>query len=411
MTDFSISEELRLIGDNLLRFIDQEVVPLEEKHSSLLLNERNLYDPGGRFVQEVLALRTRVRMKSAAAGYYTMLGPEALGGVGLGSTESVHLFELIAKVYGPERPLIHPVVIPSPFTNGLSPILINMSDKAKEAFLPGIRSGEKTLCFGLSEPGAGSDVFNIRTRATRSGDNWTLNGSKQWITNGPYADYAMIFAVTDPQAFAARSGGITGFLVETRTPGFEVDSVIPVLGHLGGDTAILSLDDVKVPDWCRLGEVDKGLAVALGGISNGRLCMAASCVGFAQWALERAINYAKERQTFGKPIAEHQAVQMLLADCAIDIYAARNMVANCAWRVDSGQRSRKEISMVKAFATEMLNRVMDRAIQVHGAMGLTSEMRLEAGYRFARTMRIPDGTGEIQRQTIARELLAGHVES
>ncbi|MHA1564751.1 MAG: acyl-CoA dehydrogenase family protein [Alphaproteobacteria bacterium] len=407
MVDFDTPEELVLVGDNLIRFVESEVVSLESQNAELLSSERNIYEENGRFVPEILALRKQVRMKSAEAGFYTMLAPAELGGGGLGTLASVYLLELIGAVYGPGRLLIHPVVLPSTFTNGVSPLLEYLEPEVRDRYLPDIASGEKSLCFALSEPDAGSDALAIKTRAVRDGDAWVINGTKQWITNSPYADYAMLFAVTDPDAVAARKGGITAFFIDTATPGFDVTSIVRFMGQQGGDTGIISLQDVRVPDNHRLGDVGLGLSVAMHGINTGRLGMAAGCLGFARWALDQAVAYAKTRKTFGKPIGEHQAVQLLLAESAMDIYAAKNMILNCAWRVEKSLPSRKEISMVKAYATEMLNRVMDRCMQVHGAMGLTNELRLEAGYRFARIMRIPDGTGEIQRRTIARELLYG----
>lgn len=405
MVDLSIPEDIRMVGDSLIRFVEAEVVPLEQANRDLLTNARTLYDETGRFAPRVLDLRRQVRRASAAAGFYTMLGPEELGGAGLGAVATVYLHDLLGSVYGPGRVLIHPVVMPSSFTNGLSPVLTALDPAVRARVLPDIASGEKTLCFALSEPDAGSDVFGIRTRAVRDGDHWIVTGTKQWITNGPHADYVMVFAVTDPDRVAARTGGITGFLVDACTPGFSVSSVIPVMGQIGGDTAILSFDGVRVPDQQRLGEVGDGLVVALRGINAGRLGLAATCLGLARWGLRQALEYARTRKTFGKPIGEHQAVQGLLAEAAMDVYAAQGMILNCAWKVQAGRPARMEISMVKAYATEMLNRVMDHCIQVHGGMGLTNDLRLEEGYRFARAMRIPDGTGEMQRRTIARDLL------
>lgn len=407
MVDFSVSDDLRMICDSLGRFIETEIEPIEKANAKQLASERTIFDDAGRFTPEILVLRKQVRMKSAEAGFYTMTGPEELGGAGLDTVDMVRLYEFFTATTGPGRLLVHPVVLPSPFTNGLSPVLTFLNPDVRADVLPAIASGEKTLCFALSEPDAGSDVFAIKTRAVRDGNHWVLNGTKQWITNGPYADYAMLFAITNPEKFAAKKGGITGFLIDTTTPGFDGSTVIPVLGHQGGDTAIITLEDVRVPDSYRLGEIDEGFKVAMHGINRGRLGMAAGCLGFARWGLEQATEYAKTRKTFGKPIGEHQAVQMHLAEAAMEIYAAKNMILNCAWRVSNGLPARKETSMVKAYSTEMLNRVMDRCIQVHGGMGLTNDLRLEAGYRFARIMRIPDGTGEIQRRTIARELLYG----
>ncbi|OWT59051.1 acyl-CoA dehydrogenase family protein [Candidimonas nitroreducens] len=406
--DFEIDSDTVLFADGLLRFIDQEVVPLEQANRALFENERNLYQEDGRFVPEVRELRRKVRMRSAELGFYGAFAAEELGGLGLGVLANVHVQEQLNHRYGPARKLIQTVVLPSPFTNGLSPVLRHLDPEVFAHYQEGIASGEKTLCFCLSEPDAGSDAFAIKTRAERSGDGWVISGTKQWITNAPYADYAMVFAVTDPELAQQRKGGITGFFVDTSDPGFTVSSVIPTMGHLGAEIGVVVLDQVRVADDHRLGPVGEGLSKALSGVHAGRLSMAASCVGMARWALDLAVDYAKVRRTFGKPIGEHQAVQQLLADSAIDIYAAKNMVQNCAWRIAQGERAIAETSMVKAFATEMLNRVMDRSIQVHGAVGLSNALRLEEGYRLARQMRIPDGTGEIQRRMVARALLRGN---
>jgi acyl-CoA dehydrogenase len=408
--DFEIDPDTTAIAEAVLRFIEREVVPLEERHRDVLGSERTLFQGDGRYVPEAQALRRRVRMRSAELGYYSLFGDEKLGGAGLGAQVMAHVQEAINHRFGPGRPLIQTVVLPSPFTNGLSPVLRHLDAQVFERYREGIVSGDKTLCFALSEPDAGSDVLAMKTRALRDGDHWVLNGTKQWITNSPYADHAMVFALTDPEAALQRKGGVTGFFVDTRTAGFSVPRLINTLGHLGGDTGVVVLDGVRVPDDHRLGAVGRGLAVAMDGVNAGRMGMAATCLGLARWALDQAVEYAKVRKTSGVPIAEHQAVQFMLADSAMDIYAAKSMIQNCAWRIDQGQSATAQVSMVKAFSTEMLGRVMDRSIQVHGAMGLTNELRIEEGYRFARVMRIPDGTAEIQRRTIARQLLAGRGE-
>lgn len=404
-----IPEEIVQTGEALVRFVDQEVAPIEEANKALLSSDRTIYDEKGFFTSEVLALKRKVRMKSAQAGFYTMFGPEEIGGGGLGPLASVYLNWKLSLHSGPGRTLVHPVVIPSPFTNGLSPLLTFLDGGLRDDYLPQLGSGDKTLCFGLSEPEAGSDVFNLKTRAVRDGDDWVITGSKQWITNGPYADYAMIFAITDPDLVAQRRGGITGFFVETAWQGFDVVSPIPIMGHLGSEIGILSFDGLRVPDRYRLGEVDQGLKVALKGVNTGRLGLSATCVGLARWALVRAVDYARVRKTFGQPIGGHQAVQMLLAQSASDIYAAETMLVDCALKLERGERALAETSMVKQHCTDAANRVFDRCIQVHGGMGLTNEMRLEEGYRFTRSMRIPDGTSEIQKRTVARDMLANGV--
>lgn len=407
--DFSIDSDHHAISDAICRFIDQEVLPLEEANRAILESERTLYDERGRYVPEVLALRRKVRMRSAELGFYTLFGAEELGGGGMGAQAYAHIHEVVAHRYGPDRTLIQSVILPSPFTNGLSPVLRNLPSEVFDLYREGIASGETTLCFALSEPDAGSDVLAMKTRAIRDGDDWLITGVKQWITNAPYADYAMVFAVTDPDLAARRKGGVTGFLVDMKAEGIAEPTVIKVMGHQGGETGLITFDRVRVRDDHRLGPVDQGLRVAIGGVSAGRLGLAATSVGWARWALDMAVEYSKVRKTFDVPIAEHQAIQFMLADSAMDIYAAKSMLQNCAWRLDEGQDAAAEISMVKAFCTEMVGRVIDRSIQIHGGMGLTNELRLESAFRLARQIRIPDGTGEIQRRTIARQLLTGRL--
>jgi acyl-CoA dehydrogenase len=406
MRPADLPEEIVSVGENLLRFVEREVVPIEQANKALLSSDRTIYDEKGRFTPEIEALKRDVRMRSAAQGFYTMLAPEELGGGGLGPVAAVYLNALLSAHCGPGRVLVHPVVIPSPFTNGLSPVLRHLSPALRELCLPALATGEKTSCFALSEPDAGSDVFAMKTRAVRDGDDWVLHGSKQWITNGPYADHAMIFAVTDPALAAERKGGITGFFVDADSPGFSVVSTIPIMGQLGAEIGILAFDSLRVPDSRRLGEVGQGLRIALQGVNIGRLGLSATCIGLARWALDQALAYSRTRRTFGAPIGDHQAVQILLADSAVEIYAAETMLLDCARKLERGERALAETSMVKLHCTEAANRVFDRCMQVHGGMGLTNELRLEAGYRFTRSMRIPDGTSEIQRRTIARELIA-----
>ena len=410
MRSAQVPDDIVAVGDNLIRFVEQEVVPIETANRAILASERTIFDERGRFTPKIEALKREIRMASAAQGFYTMFGPEELGGGGLGPVAAVYLNARLAAHCGPGRVLLHPVVVPSPFTNGLSPVLRHLAPALRERYLPGLASGEKTSCFALSEPDAGSDVYNLKTRAVRDGDGWIVTGSKQWITNGPYADHAMIFAVTDPDLAAARKGGITGFFVDTDTPGFSVVSTIPIMGQLGAEIGILAFDGMRVPDAHRLGEAGQGLQVALQGVNVGRLGLSATCIGLARWAIERAVEYARTRKTFGVAIGEHQAVQILIADSAVELYAAETMLLDCALKLERGERSLAETSMVKLHCTEAANRIFDRCMQVHGGMGLTNELRLEAGYRFTRSMRIPDGTSEIQRRTIARDLIANGVQ-
>ena len=407
--DFRVPEDTQAIIDALKQFVEKVVVPLEEANRDLLHNERNYYLEDGRRHPKVEELRKIVRMESAKAGFYTMFGDEELGGEQLGAVTALLVSEALNKHYS-NRKLIEHVIIPSPFTNGLTPVLKGLQPALKEKYLPGIASGEKTLCFGLTEPDAGSDVWSIKTRAVRDGDHWVINGTKQWISNAAYADYCMLFAITNQELFEKRKGGISCFFVENNWEGFEVDSIIPVMGSLGGDAAIISIDNLLVPHEHVIGKVDEGFTKAIHGINNGRMGLSGRCIGSAQWALKKAVDYANIRETFGKKIGEHQMIQHKLAECAIDIYAARNMALHCAWKIDNSDKTpAKEISMVKAYCTEMMGRVYDHAIQIHGGMGVSNELELEEGYRLARTIRIPDGTSEIHRRTVALSLLKGNL--
>jgi acyl-CoA dehydrogenase len=409
MVDFTAPQEVVDAISSIERFIEQEIEPLKKKYHHWLENERNFYDENGLYAKEIQEAMREVRMRSAKAGFYNMFGPPELGGMGdvFGPVAIAFIYEALMKKYGLD-PLVMEIFPGGLFTGGLTPVLLGLHPEVKEEILPGVASGETLLCFGLSEPDAGSDVWNIKTSAVKDGDYWVINGTKQWISYAPYAQYAMIFAVTDPELVKQRKGGITCFLVPFDGKTCVTTSVIPILGHLGGRIGIISLENARVHEKYIIGDLHQGFGKALHGVDLGRIVMAATCVGVAQWALNKAIDYANERKTFGVTIGNHQAIQMMLADCAIEIYAARNMLLHCAWKMENQEKLPvKEISMVKAYSTEMAQRVIDRCMQIHGGMGLTNELKLEKAWRWARSQRVPDGTTEIQKRTIARRLLGG----
>jgi acyl-CoA dehydrogenase len=421
MRDTGIPEDIRDVvkgaTTGLTQFVDAEVLPLEADMGSKLIDEREFFREDGRATEEVLEARKQVRMKSAEAGYYGMFAPESVGGGGLGVRTMVFTEEALYRKYGPGRPLItwakgflsQPTL--ASFVDGPSHMLAPVTDSVRKEFLPQIARGEKMVCFGLSEADAGSDVWNIKTRAVRDGDDWVINGSKQWITNSPYADYAVIFAVTNEEMVKQRQGGISAFFVETNAPGYTFDGVLPVMGHTGGDCGSMSFDNVRVSADRLVGALDQGFQIAMFGISEGRISISANCIGMCEYALDRSLDYSQQRISFGKPISEYQAIQFMLADMAIDIYTMKYMVLQTAALVEefpkTGRLPVKEISIAKAYAVEKTQECYDRAIQVHGGMGLTNELPLNEGFRIARTLRIPDGTGEIQRRTIARQMLRG----
>lgn len=399
--------EHRDIIDALFAFVDKAVAPIEEKHRDLLADPVRVFDDRGLMSTEYLDVSRQVRELSAEAGFYSLYGAEELGGGNLSASGIVAVQEAMHHRYGPDRTLVHESVIPSPFTNGLSPLLLKVDGELRNERIDAIRRGSATLCFALSEPDAGSDVFNIRTKATPVDGGWVINGQKQWISNAAHATHAFLFAVTDPDAVKERRGGITCFFVDTSTDGFSVDAGIPMMGARGSNATIISLTDVRVTPQQIVGEEGAGLKLALGGISRGRLTMSASSVGLARWALDMAVEYANTRRTFGHTIGEHQQIQAKLAEMAMEIYLCHSAVLRTAAMVDAGKPAIKESSIVKARCTEMVGKVLDDAIQIHGGLGLTNELGLEAGYRYARMLRIPDGTSEIQRRTIAKRLLSG----
>ena len=420
-TDVGIPEDIRDLVKGAVTgmhsFVDSEILPLEQQYRPLLDDERKFFDEKGRAVEEIIDAKRQVRMKSAKAGYYAMFAPESVGGGGLGARAMVFVEEALYRRYGPGRPLItwakgfltQPTI--SSFVDGPSHMLVSVSESVRKDYLPAIAAGEKMVCFALSEADAGSDVWGIKTRAKRDGDDWVLNGSKQWITNSPYSDYAVVFAITNDDMIAERKGGISAFFVETAADGYTFDGVLPVMGHQGGDCGSMSFENLRLPADRMVGVQDQGFQIAMFGISEGRISISANCIGMCGYALDRSLEYAQQRISFGKPISEYQAIQFMLADMAIDIYTMKYMVLQTAALIETfpqtGRLPVKEISIAKAYAVEKTQECYDRAIQVHGGMGLTNEMPLNEGFRIARTLRIPDGTGEIQRRTIARQMLRG----
>jgi len=413
-----IRDLVKGISEGLLQFVEQEVVPLEERDKDILADERRLFDERGYLVPRAQEARQQIRQRSAQAGYYAMYAPESVGGGGVPARAMLFIQERYYRHIGPGRVyagwgkafLTSPPV--ASFVDGPSHMFTYAPEEVRKEFLPKLLSGEKTICFALSEPDAGSDVWGIKTRAVRDGDEWVITGTKQWITNAPYADYAVVFAVTDEEMAAQHRGGITAFFVDASSPGFQRQGIIRVMGHLGGDCGIISLDGVRVPHSRVMGEVNQGFQIAMLGISEGRVAIAASCVGLAEYALDRALAYAQERKAFGVPIAEHQAIQFMLADMAIDIFTSKYACLQTAALLEAAAQGRaripvKEISIVKAYCVEACQRAYDAAIQIHGGVGLTDDLPLNEGWRIARTLRIPDGTSEIQRRTIARQMLRG----
>ena len=394
--------------EGLDSFLLAEVHARHEEFQDLLDDPRQTYDSAGNFVEPVRELIRQVRIASANAGYYTMCVPETLGGGGLGHREMFLAWEHIFRRCGTREWLGHYTL--AHWTKGPSVLLSRFQPKLLARLGPQLMTGEKSLCFAMSEPDAGSDVWKMRTRAERTEHGWILNGLKQWISNAAYADFAIVFAITDPELASTRKSGITAFLVPTDAPGFAVDAVIPMFGQIGSNEGMVSLADVFVQDGNILGELHSGLAIGLQGVSQGRIFNAARAVGLGRWALELAIEYTKNRHAFGGPISDYQGVSFPLADAAMDLHAGKLMALNCVDLLDRGLPALKELAMTKAFTTEAAFRALDSTIQAHGAMGFTNDLGIAEAWLDIRRARIADGSAEIMRRQIVKQLYRGDTE-
>lgn len=329
-------------------------------------------------------------------GFLGMLVPEEFGGSDLGMVAYAAVLEEIAAGDGACSTIlsVHSSV-------GCMPILRFGTDAQKRKFLPSMASGNWIGGFALTEPQAGSDASALKTRARREGDDYIIDGAKQFITSGKNGNVIILFAVTDPEA---GKKGISAFIVPTDTPGYEVLSVERKLGQLSSDTCALAFTNMRVPAANRLGEEGEGYKIALSNLEGGRIGIAAQAVGMARAAFEAARDYARERQAFGKPILTHQAISFMLADMATQVAVARQMVLHAAALREAGLPCLTEASMAKLFASEMAEKICSQAIQIHGGYGYLADYPVERIYRDVRVCQIYEGTSEIQRLVIARNV-------
>lgn len=388
MPVIDIPEELVELRSSLRQLLDREVRPVEESYRQDLLEGR--YD----FVKEE---RRKLRKRSAELGFWTLHMPEQVGGMGLSYLGQVLLFEEgtrhgLVLAHGES---ILPVVI------GPTPVYVDCTEAQREKYLAPLMSADKATCFALTEPEAGSDATRIRTRAERDADGWVINGRKHFITGGEEADFALVFAVTDAEKRA--KGGITAFLVDTDTDGFTVSRMQRTMSPLQ-NPAELTFEDVRVPEENVLGQVGFGFYSAVKGINGARLQIAATALGIAQDLLDRMVEYAASRIAFGKPIGANQYVQGHIVDSHAELEQARLLLYKCADDIDNGADGRREAALAKLVTTEMVARVADRCIQVHGGQGFMTELGLEVWYRDVRAMRLYEGTSEILRTNVAKTL-------
>ncbi len=336
-----------------------------------------------------------LKKRSKEMGLWNLYAPEEYGGSGINTQGQCVLNDESGWASWVLRGLISGA--------GAFPILYHCNDEQKDRFLyPSLR-GERRGCFALTEPNAGSDAQHIETTAIPDGDDVVINGTKHFITGGDKADHAIVFGVSDPQKRGR--GGITCVLVEKGTPGFEVARIQQTMGLRGSHQVELSFRDVRVPRRNVIGEVGGGFKFAMSFLVGARLTLGAQFNGEAERCLSLATQYAKHRMTFGEPLANRQAIQWMLADTALEIYSSRCMVEDAARRSDEGQDVRVEAGMVKLHASEVVNRAVDRAIQVYGGVGYTTDTPLERIYRDARVYRIFEGASEVQKILITRSVL------
>jgi len=382
--DFEIPPHLTAMVDTVRRFVKQDLEPISQQ-----------VEDEDRIPEEVVQTMREL-------GLFGLAIPEQYGGLELGTLGECLVYEELGRTNACFRTHLGT-------NNGIGSqgIVLDGTEAQKEKYLPRLASGEWIGCFALTEPEAGSDAANIQTTAELKGDHWVLNGRKHFITNGDIADVATVFAVNDKQKRA--KGGITAFIVEKTFPGFYVGTIERKMGMRGSHTCELIFDDCQVPAANVIGGeamVGQGFKTAMKTLDKGRLTMGASSLGSAQRLLELSVDYAQQRVQFGQPIAQFQAIRFMLADMATQIYAARQMLYHAATLRDQrGSAVIKEASMVKLFCTEMANRVADMAVQIHGGMGYMKDFPVERFYRDLRLTRIYEGTSEIQRLVIARELL------
>ncbi len=381
MIDFTFTEEQVMLREMVKRFAENEVKPFARQ----IDKEQNV------------DLVKSIFKKGAALGLAGIPFPAAYGGSEMGEIGYCILLEELSHAcaattitYGAHMGLA-----------GMS-IFIAGTEAQKQKYLTALAAGEKIGAYALTEPGAGSDAANLQLAARPDGDHFILNGTKLWITNGDIADIVIVYTLTDP-AQKAR-GGITAFIVETDTPGFSANRIHDKMGLRGSSTAELVFQDVRVPKENLLGELGRGFQIAMLTLDESRLSLAAGCLGAAKEMISMSVDFAKKRIAFGQPIAGFQAIQFMIADMASEVYQMESLVYRTAWLFDQGKKITREGAICKMFCSEALDRIVDKAVQIHGGNGFMGEHPVERYYRDSRINRIFEGTNEIQRIVIAEEI-------
>jgi alkylation response protein AidB-like acyl-CoA dehydrogenase len=378
--DFSFSEQHDILRKSVREFCEREVRP-----------HARAWDEEERFPSELVP-------KLAELGLLGIRIPESYGGAGMDTTAYALAVEECARVDGSLA-----LTVASHNGLGSGHILLAGTEAQKQKYLSRAASGEWLAAWALTEPGSGSDAAALRTTAVREGDEWTINGTKLFITQGSVGGFCVVLARTNPDVPPQR--GITAFIVETSTPGYSASKKLKKYGCRASDTVEITFENVRVSDAQRLGAVDQGFADTMRLLDTGRISIAAMALGLGKGALEMATAYAKERAAFGKPIGDFQAVQWMLADAKTGLSAAELLVYRAASLADRGQRFTAEASMAKLFASETATRVCNDSLQIHGGYGYTREFDIERHLRDVKLCEIGEGTSQVQRMVIAKHLL------
>lgn len=375
------AETLQQFRDTIRRYVREKLVPIEAE------------------VAETDRIPDQVLADFRQMGLYGLTVPEAYGGLGLSVTEEVEVVMELTWASAAFRSALG-----INFGVGSQGLVMDGTQAQKDEWLPKLAAGAVTS-FALTEPGSGSDSAGLVTRAVRDGDHYVLNGSKRFITNAPTADLITVMARTNPERLP-KNAHVTAFLVPANTPGVRIGPKDRKMGQAGAWSADVYLEDVRLPASSILGGVEgRGFITSMKVLDRGRLNVSATCVGQARRILHEALSYARQRQQFGQPIAEFQLVQAMLADSQADLFAAECMVRETARRYDAGEKISLEASCCKMFAAEMVGRIADRAVQIHGGAGYMRDSAVERFYRDVRLFRIYEGTTQIQQLVIAREML------
>lgn len=380
--EFNFTEEQNMLRNMVRKFTDNEVKPVAQR-----IDKEHNVD----LVKEIFK-------KGAELGLCGIPFPEQYGGAGFGELGYCILLEELSRGCASTT-----VTFGAHIGLAGTSILLGGTEAQKQKYLTPLAQGQKIGAYALTEPGAGSDAANIQLSAKRDGDHYILNGTKLWITNGDIADIVIVYAVTDP-ALKAR-GGITAFIVETNTPGFSANRIQDKMGLRGSATAELVFQDVRVPKENILGEIGKGFIIAMQTLDESRLSLAAGCIGSAKELISMSADFAKKRVAFGQPIAQFQAIQFMIAEMAAEVFLMESVVYRTAWMYDQGKQIPREGAICKMFCTEALDRIVDKAVQIHGGNGFMGEHPVERFYRDSRINRIFEGTNEIQRLVIAEDVL------